>query len=280
MGQKDMTEKLLEDYNDVFADIMNVLLFDGKQLVSPDALEDTKMKSQYKADDTKLHEMERDVVKLWKEKKITLALYGIENQTKAEKVMPLRVLGYDGMAYRQQLLNDSKELYPVITIVLYFGKERWTQPKSLKEVIDIPKELEAYVNDYQIHVFEISWLSDEQIEKFQSDFRIVAEFFTQIRKNNEYNPTAQEIKHVDAVLKLLSIFGNSQEFEGLVQSREAKEVKSMCEAIKKIVAKGESKNFLENLANLQKNLHLSLEDALSALGKTMKDYEEALNLAK
>lgn len=27
MGQKDITEKLLEDYNDVFADIVNVLLF-------------------------------------------------------------------------------------------------------------------------------------------------------------------------------------------------------------------------------------------------------------
>ena len=30
MGQKDMTEKLLEDYNDVFADILNVLLFEGR----------------------------------------------------------------------------------------------------------------------------------------------------------------------------------------------------------------------------------------------------------
>ena len=27
MGQKDITEKLLEDYNDVFADIINGLIF-------------------------------------------------------------------------------------------------------------------------------------------------------------------------------------------------------------------------------------------------------------
>ena len=38
MKQKDITEKLLEDYEDVFADIVNVLLFDGNQLISPDAL--------------------------------------------------------------------------------------------------------------------------------------------------------------------------------------------------------------------------------------------------
>ena len=100
MRQKDMTEKLLEDYEDVFADIMNVLLFKGEIIVLPEALSDVKSKSQYKADDSKLHEMERDVVKTWNEKKINIALYGIENQTKAEKIMPLRILGYDGSSYR------------------------------------------------------------------------------------------------------------------------------------------------------------------------------------
>ncbi len=34
MGQKDMAEKLLADYNDVFADIVNVLLFNGRQLIT------------------------------------------------------------------------------------------------------------------------------------------------------------------------------------------------------------------------------------------------------
>ena len=29
MGEKDITEKILADYNDVFADIMNGLLFAG-----------------------------------------------------------------------------------------------------------------------------------------------------------------------------------------------------------------------------------------------------------
>ena len=29
MGEKDMTERTLEAYNDVFADIVNVLLFKG-----------------------------------------------------------------------------------------------------------------------------------------------------------------------------------------------------------------------------------------------------------
>lgn len=48
MGEKDITEKLLEDYNDVFADIINVLLFDGKRLMGENELSNTKDKSQYK----------------------------------------------------------------------------------------------------------------------------------------------------------------------------------------------------------------------------------------
>ena len=32
--EKDITQKTLEDYNDVFADVLNVLLFDGKRLDS------------------------------------------------------------------------------------------------------------------------------------------------------------------------------------------------------------------------------------------------------
>ena len=36
MGEKDIAEKVLEDYNDVFADIVNVLLFQGDQIVKPE----------------------------------------------------------------------------------------------------------------------------------------------------------------------------------------------------------------------------------------------------
>ena len=53
MGEKDITEKMLEDYNDVFADITNVLLWRGKQVILEDELENAKDKSQYKAEDEK-----------------------------------------------------------------------------------------------------------------------------------------------------------------------------------------------------------------------------------
>ena len=36
MGEKDITEKTLASYNDVFSDIVNGLLFNGKPVVDPD----------------------------------------------------------------------------------------------------------------------------------------------------------------------------------------------------------------------------------------------------
>ena len=33
MGEKDIVEKTLEAYNDVFADIVNVLLFKGERII-------------------------------------------------------------------------------------------------------------------------------------------------------------------------------------------------------------------------------------------------------
>ena len=41
MGEKDITEKSLEDYADVFADVVNVLLCNGDQRVMPEERVDT-----------------------------------------------------------------------------------------------------------------------------------------------------------------------------------------------------------------------------------------------
>ena len=66
MAEKDLSEKLLEEYDDVFADIVNVLLFHGKREVKEEELAETGTESQYKADDSVLHAQERDVAKYWK----------------------------------------------------------------------------------------------------------------------------------------------------------------------------------------------------------------------
>ncbi len=59
MGEKDTTEKILADYNDVFADIINGLVFKGEQKVTPESLENISTRSVYKGRKNKLHEQEK-----------------------------------------------------------------------------------------------------------------------------------------------------------------------------------------------------------------------------
>ena len=242
MGQKDITEKVLEDYNDVFADIINGLLFDGEQEIKPEALENTTVHAQYKAEDNKVHELERDIEKYWKEEKVELAICGIENQSIAEKNRPFRIIGYDGAAYRSQLQQERKKMLPVVTIVLYFGTDRhWNSRKKIKELMEIPRCLDMYVNDYQMHVFEVAWLTEEQISHFHSDFKVVANFFVQKRKNKDYVPDdPTEIRHVDEVLKLLQVMTGDRRYEEIFRKKK-EGVHSMCDVAERLEQMGIAK---------------------------------------
>ena len=211
MGEKDTAEKVLEDYNDVFADIVNVLLFEGKELMKEEELSNAKDKSQYKAEN-RLHEQERDVSKFWSRGEVRIALCGLENQTLIDKDMPFRVIGYDGSAYRSQLTEGKKRRYPVVTMVLYFGLKPWEGKRSLYECLEIPEEIRPYVSDYRINVFEIAYLEEEQVKRFKSDFRFVADYFVQIRKNRDYKPSRETIRHVDELLKLMTVLTEDERF--------------------------------------------------------------------
>lgn len=224
MKDKDIAEKILEDYPDVFADIVNGFLFNGNEVVKPEELEDMQLRSAYRAEQ-KLHDMERDVAKRWKKNGIRIACVGFENQTAPDSRMVLRVLGYDGAEYRVQCLKENlnNAPYPVITIVLYFGYEqRWTAAKSLYEAVSVPDELKPFVTDTKINVFEVAWLKDEQVAKFKSDFRIVADYFVQKRKTGTYRGSRDTMRHVYEVLQLLSVMEHVDYLERAVVEKRVK----------------------------------------------------------
>ena len=284
MGEKDITEKILEDYNDVFADIVNVLLFNGKEVVKEDSLENSGVHSGYKADDSKVHEQERDIAKFWREGNVRIALHGIENQTTVDKLMPFRIISYDGSSYKSQMALDEENMLPVITIVLYFGKTRWNSPKSLKESLSIPRELNKYVNDYKIHVFEIAWLSEKQVNMFKSDFKLVADFFVKSRINPNYMPTDKtEIKHIEEVLKLLSVVTGDKRYEDVIISSKVKEVHNMCEVADRLWNGGKAEGVIEGKAEAYYSLvqdgDISVEKAAEKLEISVEEFEKRMEKA-
>jgi len=229
MNGKDITQKMLERYNDVFADIVNVLLFNGKKIVDEDELIDTPVDSALKIDG-EIHSQDRDVAKYWKNSQINIALFGLENQTVPDKLMPMRVIGYDGAEYKKQVLEENryKKKYPVITLVLYMGYDRnWKYSNSLLDLLEVDENLKPYVNDYKINIFEIAFLDREKINLFKSDFRMLADYLYQMRTANSYQGDESNIKHVDEILMLMSAMSGFKNVENIIKVAHERKVRNM-----------------------------------------------------
>lgn len=243
MAEKDHREKIFEEFNDVFSDLINTLLFHGKQVIKEDDLESAMARSSYKVEGT-FEEQERDVKKFWKNRSIRIAVLGSENQTAEDPECIFRNFGYDGSDYRDQVRRRNEvrrenarrkrdaapgtvtellpvpDFYPVITVTLYFGEKRWKSSLSLKDHVKIPDGLDEYVSDYKINLFEIAYLTDEQVSMFKSDFRYVAEYFVESRKQREgkqpnFKYSLEQIKHVEEFVELMNAVTNSKQFSDL-----------------------------------------------------------------
>ena len=295
MKPKDITQKMLEKYNDVFADILNVLLFEGIEVVDERSLLDTPTSSMLKIDNRN-RSQDRDVAKYWQNKKINIALFGMENQTQPDKLMPFRVFGYDGSEYVKQSRRENRNeiKYPVITLVLYLGYEtRWNCPKTLFECLNIDERIKPYVNDFKINLYEIAYLEREKISLFKSDFRILADYLYQMRINRDYIADKTAICHVEELLSLMSAMTGDNRFEQTISDLKGKEQVTMCEVLDRIEAKGIEKGIIKGmekgiekgrkegaidiLVSLVSDKILSIDEAAARANLSVADFKKYIN---
>ncbi len=206
----------------------------------------------------------------------------MENQTEPDVNMPLRISSYDGAAYKEQLLNDErKERYPIVTLVLYFGSKHWNKPKTLYERLTISDELKPFVSDHKANIFEISFLSQNQVNLFKSDFKIVADYFVQLRTKKNYVPSNSIIKHVTEVLRLLRILTGDDRFtpDAKLINSKGKSV-TMCEVLDRIenrgIEKGIEKGKISAFAELVKDGILTLKQAAERMGMSVAKFKAAM----
>ena len=187
MAEKDITEKLLTDIDEVFADIYNSLCFNGENIIKPDDLSNASVTTAFISNDV-TRGLISDVSKIYKNSNLTLALLNIENQSTEDSDMPFRIIGYEGAKYNSQLISGSDARYAIATLVLNFNtKKRWSTPKSIKESLKnkYPIELDEYINDYKVNVIDVAFMDKEDIEKLNSDFKAVAKYYYLKRNNIE-----------------------------------------------------------------------------------------------
>ena len=290
MGQKDMTSKMLESNNDVFADMLNGFLFSGNTVVNESELTPADKESHYKAEG-KIRNQERDISKRWHKATIQIALFGYENQSDDDEFMALRVIGYDGADYRSQYKakktgeNGTGKAYPVITLVIYFGNKDWKHGTNLHSCLEIPPELLPFVSDYKVNFFSIKDMTKEQIEKFHSDFKVIAEFFHALNNGEDYHPTDQKLNHPEEVIDMISVFSGDERFRDEYNSMtdENKEGGvTMCEIYDKIqqdgIAIGEARGILKTLVELVKDGILTLAEPAGRANMTVEEFESQSGL--
>ena len=260
-----------------YADLINGLGFSGRQVVKP---QDVKERDgqvvffrsgflrkagnrRFGASGTYTRDMVRKVIF-----GTGFAVVGVENQETVDYSIPLRILLYDAGEYERQAteirrtvrnlmrkengggsLSAGEFLYrfrrqdklkPVITLLLYCGKEEWKGPQSLHDMIDfqgIPQELRAAVPDYPIHLVEIRKL--ENTDVFRTDIKQVFDFIRCAQDGEQLKQLVEEEegygRMAEDAFDVAVAYTKSVELAGQKEEYRGKEGINMCKAIQDLM---------------------------------------------
>ena len=274
MGKEDKTEKMFVGCADVFAELINVLVYKGEKVlqeadllpgptesVYPKAVGQRKQVLQQQFRDFSMYEMIDGKAH---------ALYNVENQSRIDRQMALRCAGYDGIEYRRQHKRGKRKqgIYPVISLVLNWGIKPWKSPTSVKDLLDYPvhKEAEEYINNNKMHVFDMRFLSKEVYDKFYGDMRVVLDYLMypdSIRKN------MQVLKNPEEVLRMIAtLSGDIRYLDKIVWVKQGGKNK-MCEVLDRAINEGRNEGRCEGrcegLISVCKDFKLSYEQTAAKL---------------
>lgn len=260
MREKSIMSRRFISQNEVFADIFNYHLYQGKQVIKEDDLEERdSTEVAVLIQDEKAYAVEkiRDILKECVIKTTAQAVYlilGIENQSQLHYAMPVRKFLYDALGYTKQVEEISKKnirekkyknraeylsgfrkedkLKPVITLVVYWGADEWDAPRSLHEMLEVDDpDILQFVDDYKLKLVIPGEITD--FEKFHSDARYVLEFIG-ASKNKEklqkimQNPVYEQLD--SETTKMINCFTGAN-----IKINKGKGVSNVCLAIKQML---------------------------------------------
>ncbi len=202
--KKDTAEKEFVSYPDIAEDVINALLYQGENVADQDRMISGPTESVYQGLE-RLRSQYADLCKYeMLDGRINL-VYLIANQSNVDGKAVLRKAGYTGGLYREQYENKMPNLFPVVEIVLYWGKARWRKNRDSRELFkrrQIPEGTWKYVDELKVHVFEMRHLTKEIRELFKSDMRIVVDYLAEgkgYRSNRKIVHKAALIKMINAL---------------------------------------------------------------------------------
>ena len=249
MGEKDHTQKMLIGCRDVFAELINVLVYSGEKVVNEADLLAGPTESLYIEADNQTHQQLRDCSMYELHNGEIHALYNLENQSTIDAYMPLRCAGYDGAAYRSQC-NDRKntyKTYPVFTFVLNWSRKPWNKATSILEALHFKPNPAAYpyFNNSKMPVFNMCFLSKDVREKFQGDLRIILDYLCDRESLLKRNQT---MKHPEEVIRMLHALTDDDQYLdsiSLFTSPAKKGESTVCDLINSYYNEGHNTGLIE-----------------------------------
>ena len=295
MSNIDTKTKEYMSRTEVFADVFNHYLYDGQTVIQPDHLREmdtTEVAVPY--DDAgrtypvqKFRDILKSAVVKEDENATYILLLGVENQAAIHNAMPVKNMVYDALNYAAQVnafvrqhrkekdcgtgaeflsgMKKGDRLLPVVTLVVYYGQEKWDGPMSLHEMLAVQHSgILRFVPDYRINLLAPISMELSEIKKFQSDFRQVAAFirYASDKKALEDMTKKDEgFRHMDF---LTASVVNDVAKAGLKMEKNAKGEVDMCLAIKEMMedslAEGMKKGMEQGLKKgMEKGMEKGIE---------------------
>ena len=300
MGAVDIASRAYLAQPERFADVCNYLIYDGQQVVCPEELrhlDSAGVVPPHGKGRQGVREGRRDLLRLWEAKCDDHAVYailGVESQLKVHRAMPVRCMLYDAMAYADQVARIAREnrtagkvrgndylsgigpddrLLPVVTLVVYFGPDKWDAPLSLGELLaEHDGRLLQYAQDYRMGLIAPAQLKEDDFDKFVTDLGMVLEYV----KYSRDRQALDKLVHEDGRFRNMSVDGaellNLVTGSNLRLTEEEGRV-DMCKAIDDMrresieqgIEQGAERNLLENIRTLTETLGLTALQVMDKL---------------
>ena len=285
------TEDVILDYlsqPEVFADLFNGYVFNGKQVIESEQLKEMDGKARLLLDNDsgkqgtyEVVRRERDIVReaVIGEQRIRLMVCGVEQQTNVDYSMPLRVLAYDTLEYLKQakqieqghrkkkdvsgkeflsMFTKEDRLIPTITILFYTGKETWDGALELSGLFGdtgYAKELAPCMVKAPLNL--ISIYDVKYTEKYHSSLRKIFEILPFVDSKEELEGYLdchqEEYSSIDsAAARVLSLL---MDLEISVKDTQYKEEGgNMCKAIEEIRQSSRAEGLAEGKQQIIQNM--------------------------
>ena len=164
MAKTDELMKKLFKHKEIFADLFNATLFNGKQIIKAEKLAELNTENIHVDESISSNVIDYSMP-------IRTMLYDALKYTEQQNNLELRKRK-DGTYYHSKLRKDDKVL-PVLTLIFYYSDKEWTAGKCIHDLIKWPEEpeIKSIVPNYKLNLLWAYQINN--IDKYKSDLQYI-----------------------------------------------------------------------------------------------------------